>query len=100
MNLTCEQVGDLLGEYLDGELPPELHSAFEQHLNMCPNCFVAIRQYQATIRVTRALGRYRCDPLPSVVETRLRAVIAVHVARQQLPPDVGDPPSHQPTDAE
>jgi predicted anti-sigma-YlaC factor YlaD len=82
MTLTCEQIRDFLGDFLDGDLDPELHREIEQHLKLCPHCFVAIRQYQATILVTRALGRSVCEPLPAVFETRLRAMLAVYVQRR------------------
>ena len=78
MTMTCEELADLILDFVGAELPPEQRAAFEYHLCGCGSCKVAVEMYQATVTVTRALGRCGCDPLPTAVEARLRAVLSIH----------------------
>lgn len=36
--MNCESIRELLGPYLDGELPDEQRSQLEQHIQNCPGC--------------------------------------------------------------
>ena len=36
--MTCRQLVDFLGAYLDGELSAEVRGRFEAHLSACPEC--------------------------------------------------------------
>ena len=49
----CEECVDLLGEYLDGSLPPARAAALEQHLSLCMPCITFVRTYKATSIVCR-----------------------------------------------
>jgi len=50
--MTCHDVIDVLADYLDQALPPEVVADLERHLAGCEPC----RAYLATYRRTRALG--------------------------------------------
>lgn len=76
--MNCQELVELISEFLDGELAAEQRVLVEQHLCGCRDCHVSLELYQATIRVTRALGRCGHDPLPVTFEARLRAVVAMH----------------------
>lgn len=76
--MTCGEFIDLISDFLGEELSPESRKMLEEHLCGCPSCEVSVQEFQATIMVTRALGRCGCDPLPPTVEARLRAVIDVY----------------------
>ncbi len=47
-DLTCQQLVELLTDYLESALPPELRAALEAHLARCPGC----RAYLVQMRVT------------------------------------------------
>ncbi len=75
MSMTCEELVDLLIDFVGGDLEAAQRTALEQHLCGCKTCVVSVELYKATITVTRALPR--CEaPLPPAVEARLRAAIS------------------------
>lgn len=50
--LSCQELVELVTEYLDGALPVEQRLAFEQHIAICPPC----RGYLVEIRETIAVA--------------------------------------------
>ncbi len=70
--ITCRQLAELLLDYVNGELPPELQEHVRQHLQWCPPCVTYLETYQLTIRLTRQLP---CAPLPDELKQRLRAAL-------------------------
>lgn len=55
---TCKESIDLLLEYLEGELPPELRAKLEEHLGGCSPCEDFLKTYRATPGLCRkALAR-------------------------------------------
>jgi anti-sigma factor RsiW len=67
---TCEELVDLVTEYLDGALPGPQRLAFEQHVAICPPCRGYFAQLRKTVRVG---GRLREEDLPVDVRTALLA---------------------------
>jgi anti-sigma factor RsiW len=47
--MTCRELIDFLGDYLDGQLPAEQRGAFELHLGQCPHCATYLDSYRKTI---------------------------------------------------
>jgi len=73
--LTCRQIVDFLMDYLDGELPADASSTFEEHLAICPPCRVYLDTYEETIR----LGREACadhDDPADAPEELIQAILA------------------------
>jgi anti-sigma factor RsiW len=71
---TCRELVDFVGDYLAGDLPPDVRSAFDAHLAECPDCVAYLRSYEDTIRLARGAG---ADPVPAPVPTSLvRAILA------------------------
>ncbi len=58
--MSCEQVGDLLGAFHDGEVTPRARAAIEAHLAVCPTCAAAL----ATMTELRELARGLPEPEP------------------------------------
>ena len=54
-DITCAQLVELVTEYLEGALTPELVERFEEHLVICDGCSTHIQQMRETIRLTGAL---------------------------------------------
>jgi len=50
----CQDCVDLLGEYVEGTLPPERAKALEDHLSFCPPCITFVRTYRATRKLCRS----------------------------------------------
>jgi anti-sigma factor RsiW len=52
--LTCQELVDLVTDYIEGALSPTERERFEQHLASCSGCRNYLDQMQQTIR---ALGK-------------------------------------------
>jgi anti-sigma factor RsiW len=51
-DLVCQQVVELVTDYLEGTLSRRDRRKFEHHLRGCPNCTAYLEQIRATIRAT------------------------------------------------
>jgi anti-sigma factor RsiW len=67
-HLSCQEVVELITDYLEGALSPDTASLFEEHLNFCDGCEAYLDQMRATIA----------------------AVGQLHVAEQEMPADTRD----------
>lgn len=70
-HITCQEVVELVTDYLDGALPSEQISVFEQHLNFCDGCVWYVDQLRTTVAT---VGQIREEDVPA--ETRARLVAA------------------------
>lgn len=57
--MTCQELVELVTEYLEGALSREDRSRFEAHVAECPGCATYLSQFEATIAIVRAIGRHR-----------------------------------------
>ena len=60
MTITCEEVVELVTDYLEGELDPPTQDELEAHLSLCPGCYVYLQQIRDTIA---RLGHVSVDTL-------------------------------------
>ncbi len=65
----CQQITDLILDYLTGELHPDTAAEFEEHLGICPDCVAFMNTYKKTVEVTRSLP---CGDIPAEMERRVR----------------------------
>jgi len=65
---TCDELAELLGEYVDGELPVSMQSGFSQHLQNCPACRRLHSDYKRTIQIAPLLKN---RPMPEGAKERL-----------------------------
>ena len=67
--MTCREAIDVLADYLDGTMPPDVAAELERHLAECAPC----RAYLATYRKTRELGTAAARvEMPEEMQVRLR----------------------------
>ena len=66
--LTCQQVVELVTEYLDGVMEPKRRARFEAHLAGCDGCTAYLEQFRTTIAV---VGRIDADDVPEPVMSEL-----------------------------
>jgi anti-sigma factor RsiW len=66
--LSCQEVVELVTEYLDGALAAADVQRFEQHLAGCGDCTRYVEQLQATIAMT---GTLTIDDLTPEMEAAL-----------------------------
>ena len=78
--MTCKEVIDFLGDYLDGALPWRQRLVFNLHLVLCRHCRRYLASYSETIRLTRASGREPSPEAQPVPEELLQAILATRRA--------------------
>jgi anti-sigma factor RsiW len=66
--LSCQELTELVTDYLEGALPPAERTRFEEHLAECGNCELYLEQIRATITLT---GTLTPDELSSEAEEAL-----------------------------
>ena len=54
-DLACQQVVELVTDYLEGALPRGARRRFEAHLSGCPHCTEYLAQMRRTIELTGSL---------------------------------------------
>jgi anti-sigma factor RsiW len=60
--LSCQELVELVTDYLEGALPGELHDRFERHLAHCSGCQAYLAQIRATISATGRLEPESLSP--------------------------------------
>ena len=53
--LTCQELTEVLTDYLEGVMPPDDVARFEAHLGVCDGCVTYVDQMRQTIRTVREL---------------------------------------------
>jgi anti-sigma factor RsiW len=61
-DLVCQQVVELVTDYLEGSLSRADRRRFEAHLRHCPNCTTYLAQMRATIAATGTLRAEDLSP--------------------------------------
>ena len=69
-HISCQEVVELVTDYLDRTLPPEEASLFEQHVNFCDGCEWYLDQMRATIST---VGRIAEEEVPAEARDKLLA---------------------------
>ena len=60
--LTCQELVELVTDYLEGSLPPVQVARFERHLEDCDDCPMYVDQLRMTIRLTGRLAESDVPP--------------------------------------
>jgi anti-sigma factor RsiW len=70
-HISCQEVVELVTDYLEGAMAADDVALFEQHLNFCDGCIWYVDQLRATVSATASI---REEDLPS--ETREQLISA------------------------
>ena len=74
--MNCEQLVELLVEYVDGDLDRASHAGVESHLAACPDCQHFVNTYAATIQLAeRAFTAELPEDVKLAMERELRTKI-------------------------
>ncbi|MGZ3611908.1 MAG: anti-sigma factor family protein [Ktedonobacteraceae bacterium] len=60
--LNCQEVVELVTDYLEQALLPETQEQFEDHIEKCPGCEIYLEQVQQTIVMLRKLSEQQTFP--------------------------------------
>lgn len=73
-DIACASGVELLMDYLEGVLPPDVTAALEAHVAGCARCTAFVASYQATPRILRdATGATMPPELEESLKAFLRA---------------------------
>ena len=61
-DLTCKELVELVTEYLEGALMPEVRRAFELHLQSCEGCSAYLEQMRQTLELMGTLTEDTITP--------------------------------------
>ena len=61
-DLTCQELVELVTEYLENCIAPDERVRFEAHIMVCPGCRTYLEQMRQTIRATGRLTQESLDP--------------------------------------
>jgi anti-sigma factor RsiW len=82
IRLTCQQLTDVIVEYVTGEMEAGRRTAFERHLSVCTDCVAFLNTYRETIRATRTV---RAETLPGEMLTRVEQFLREKIASRPAP---------------
>ena len=68
MTVHCQEIVELVTDYLEGVLDPDMTAEVEAHLELCDGCHIYVEQMQATIR---ALGKVPVATLSEAAQAEL-----------------------------
>ena len=60
--LTCQELVEIVSDYLEGALPEADRARFDAHLETCEGCRRYLDQMRTTIRVVGTLSEDDLDP--------------------------------------
>ncbi len=76
--LTCQELAELVTDYLEGALSSADRVRFDEHIGECVNCAAYVEQFRATIAVT---GRIAESDIPPAARVELLEAFRGWVAR-------------------
>ena len=69
-HISCQEVVELVTDYLEGALAPDLRARFEHHLTLCDGCIWYVDQIRTTVD---AVGEIREEDISPEAKDRLLA---------------------------
>ena len=61
-DLACQEIVELVTDYLEGAMDTALRASFEAHLSGCPHCTHYLEQIRATIQVAGTITAADLSP--------------------------------------
>ena len=61
-HISCQEVVELVTDYLEGAMAPDLLARFEHHLTLCDGCVWYVDQIRMTIEAVGRIGEEEVSP--------------------------------------
>jgi anti-sigma factor RsiW len=68
LTVACQEIVELVTDYLEGALDPDMTAEVEAHLQLCDGCDTYVEQMRATIR---ELGAVPVETLSETAQSEL-----------------------------
>jgi hypothetical protein len=78
--LTCKEFLNELSDFLDENVDAEAKAKLEQHIALCPNCWVVCDTTKRTIKIYKGMEAYS---MPPDVESRLLIALEKKMAARK-----------------
>jgi anti-sigma factor RsiW len=72
-DVPCAVFVEMITDYLDGTIPPDLRARVDAHLALCPGCTSVLEQIRRVIRLAGRLTDDDVEALPAGDRDRLLA---------------------------
>jgi anti-sigma factor RsiW len=72
---SCNDLVGLLADYVEHQLPSDVHQDLEHHLAECPRCVAQLKTYESTLSLLRSI---RDEDLPTELRCKLKAFVDKH----------------------
>jgi anti-sigma factor RsiW len=69
----CTELVGLLADFVEHQLPAEVHEALQKHLAACPRCLCQVKTYESTVALLKTI---KDDELPPELRCTLKAFIS------------------------
>jgi anti-sigma factor RsiW len=74
---TCQELAELITDYLEGVLPAAQRALFDLHIAGCRDCTLYVEQMRTTVAVS---GRIGAEDIPAEVQSELLAAFRTWAA--------------------
>ena len=71
--ICCKECLELLYDYLEGELSPDVSASLEEHFEDCPPCIAFVNTYKATTQFCQTT--FKDTEIPDSVKERLKEFV-------------------------
>lgn len=78
--ICCKECLELLSDYMDGELDPQISSSLDEHFQDCPPCIAFLNTFKTSTNICRETIR-QVD-LPEVVQIKLKEFISQNTRKK------------------
>jgi anti-sigma factor RsiW len=68
----CHNLIELLADFVERQLPADVHAELERHLAKCPQCLTQLKTYTSTVSLLRTIKE---EDLPSELRWTLRSFL-------------------------
>jgi anti-sigma factor RsiW len=68
----CSDLVGLLADFVEHQLPPDVHEELEKHLARCPRCVAQLKTYESTLSLLRSI---KDEDLPLELRCTLKAFL-------------------------
>jgi predicted anti-sigma-YlaC factor YlaD len=81
-DLPCAVFVEMVTDYLEGTIPPDLQARVDEHLSICPGCTSVLEQIQRVVQLAGQLSEDDVDALPDADREQLMAAFRAARSRR------------------
>ena len=74
--MNCREFYEFILAYMEGDLPEEQRSHFEEHISLCPPCVQYLEQYRQTVKIETLCSEGDGAVPDDVPEGLVKAILA------------------------